>query len=393
MLGIILTENYRFFSISDVIADDDFFHPTHADIFKACKENILENRPVSPVILKDKFDNDYLVGLISSYVSPLNITEYARIIADLSARRRILQTATELIERIKDDDVPAHELVSDVVQRFSAETPVSDIVKTKKQIAIQFLESLDKPKECFSTGIPALDKVMGGGLYAGFTYGLAGAEKRGKTTLAHTISHNLNQNRVLHAYVALEMGVIQIEARNQARMAGVNSLAFLQDDIRNNVDLKRRIAQNINDCPDSTLYLNMPGSNFGSIQTELSRLITKHKIKGFVIDYWQLIGGGNKGQMRSEFLFDVAQWLANFARKHGVFCILLSQVNREGSMFGSSGIEKACDQLYTIELSESGEDLWLKMTHSRYTPLCDVGSINNPFLTVNKKSGPYVMEI
>lgn len=406
LLGIIMTDNSLIWDVCDIVKPSDFFEKYNADLFEACVEKIISGGVASPVSLQLKFANhpelagengkNYMVSLLDAFFSKLNLKEYAVRIADLSGRRRLLQMAEDVLETVTSDPRPANDITSDIISRFSDNSPKSEIAQTKKQVAKIFLESLEKPKDCYKTGLNCLDSAMGGGVFAGFTYGLAGQEKRGKTTLAHTISHNLNQSGVLHAYIALEMGSIQIEARNQARMAGVNSLAFLQESMRSNLDVKRRIAENIEACPDNTIYLNMAGGSLMQIQSELLKLISKQKIKGFILDYWQLVTGVPKGQTKSDFLFDVAQWMANFSKKHDIFCILLSQINREGLMFGSSGIEKACDQLYTIELPEVEgitRDLWLKMTHSRYTPIFDVGSSQNPALTVNTKAGPFIEDI
>ena len=406
LLGIILSENQLIWDICDILKPSDFFEKYNGDIYEACVEKIISGGVASPISLQLKFSahpelggdagKSYLAMLLGEFLTKLNLKDYAIVIADLAGRRRLIQMAQDVLDTVTIDPRPAQDIASDIISRFSDNAPKSEIAQTKKQVALQFLESLEKPKNCYKTGLNCLDSAMGGGVFAGFTYGLAGQEKRGKTTLAHTISHNLNQIGVLHAYIALEMGSMQIEAKNQARMVGVNSLAFLQESMRSNLDVKRRIAENINSCPDNTIYLNMAGGSLMQIQTELLKLISKQKIKGFILDYWQLVTGVPKGQTKSDFLFEVAQWMANFSKKHDIFCILLSQVNREGAMFGSSGIEKACDQLYTIELPEVEgltRDLWLKMTHSRYTPIYDVGSPQSPALTVNTKAGPFIEDI
>ena len=198
----------------------------------------------------------------------------------------------------------------------------------------------------------------------------------------------------MHAYVALEMGSVQIEQRNLARMAGVNSLKFLNN--KKDPDLIRKVYEIAQDTPDFTLYLDMPGATLDQLQVELARMISKHRIKGFILDYWQLVEGQQKGETEEKHLRNVAQWVANFSRKHGVWCLILSQVNDEGKLFAGKGLVKACDQLYVIELAETISDqqeLWLKMTHSRYTPLGDVGTKDRPALFVNKRSGPFMDQV
>jgi hypothetical protein len=86
--------------------------------------------------------------------------------------------------------------------------------------------------------------------------------------------------------------------------------------------------------------------------------------------------------------------MANYGRRHGLWCILLAQMNREGNLFGGNGLRKACDQLYMIETcgeySEYGR--WLRMDASRYTFKGDIGSEQLPSLMLNTSEGPYFIE-
>ena len=410
LLGIILIENHRIWDVADIITKEDFYSNVHGEIYQDCLDMIRDNKQASPTLLAPKYKthpeleavsgkgngNVYLVDLMMGVISKLNTKDYAESISDFAQRRRLLDVVNMIRDRIPDTDTQASEIVSDAIKNFAEKMPTNAAIKTKRQVAKEAIDALELPPACYSTGMRPLDMAMGGGMYQGFTYGIAGQEKRGKTTLAHTISSNLNDNGVLHAYIALEMGARQIEQRNIARKVGFNSLKFMQESTRDDKRLMREISEAATNCPDNTLYLDMAGATLAMIQMELNRLITRYKIKGFVLDYWQLVGGCPKHQTKSDFWYEVAQWVANFARKHGLFCILLAQVNRDGGIFGSSGLEKACDQLYQIELAnENGlrRDIWLKMTHTRYTMLGDVGSESAPLLTTNTTHGPFIEEL
>lgn len=396
LIGCIFAKNEIMLDVAGIITAEDFMLPVHGEIFTDMQERINRGATASPVTLKAKFDNHpdlhgmpfYLAELASHVVSTVNAPEYANLIADLSEKRRMAKLIEEAQMALQGGDIIS--VRTNLLAGLESSTRKSDFVKTKQQVAIEAMKTLELPKTCNPVGIASLDKAMSGGLYHGFTYGFAAQEKMGKTTLAHTISHNLNNSGVKHAYIALEMGAAQIEQRNMARDIGVNSLKFL-----NNPDsIKKDAAKYISTLQDNTLYLDMPACHFTQIKSEIMRLVAKKKVDGFILDYWQLIGGGEED--RPAFLYKSVQWIADFCRKHGVWSIVVAQLNRDGKLYGSSGLEKACDQLYTIGAAEDNyhqDARFMKMTHSRYTPTVDIGNPEYPRFLINKIKGPYMEEI
>lgn len=401
LLGCLLVENSKFYDAYGIVKPEDFFYPAHSAIFQKIHERVDEGKNASPVTLKVYFEQNkdledvggagYLADLAGNVVSLSNAKDYAETVAELSSRRGLILALEEARALLGDGTSDPSEIRANLAAKLE-KTGKSVFARSKRDVAAAAVEALKMPKRCFKTGLPALDHAMAGGLYAGYTYGLCAPEKRGKTTFAHTISYNLNEAGIDHAYIALEMGSEQIEQRNIARAIGLNSMAFLSEN--KSTELLRKAADSAVTCPDHTLYLDMPGCSFNQIKAELSALVVKKKITGFILDYWQLVGGCPDRQSKADFLYDVAQWCANFARRHGLWCIVLSQVNREGKVFGSAGLEKACDQLYFIEACEGMDKmLWLNQTHSRYTPTCRIGDEHTPKFTINTKSGPHIQEV
>lgn len=376
LLSAIMADNNCFWEIHGAVRAEDFSSPVHGEIFQRCADLIIEGKSATPITLSHAFANHpdlqtvggsaYLAELLASVITVVNAPDYARVIADLAERRSTLAMIEDAKRALVSEDRTAAEITAELVKSIAENSGKSSSIKTKREVAMEAIGAIQLPPDCYPTGLACLDKVMGGGLYAGYTYGLAGAEKRGKTTLAHTISHNLNEAGILHAYIALEMGSRQIEQRNLARMADVNSLKFLQPNTRNDTVLLQKVSRLAAAVKNNTLYLDMPGGTLDQIQVELSRMVSKHRIKGFILDYWQLVEGQQKGETEERHLRRVSQWLANFSRKHGIWCILLSQVNADGNLFVGKGLVKACDQLYIIELADAEsqeQEIWLKMTH------------------------------
>jgi len=329
---------------------------------------------------------DYLRSLLDWCVvaQTETILSYARVVKEAAAKRRILATCDVIKAQ---PEMSAAEMLAMMADAIEGETDAAAI-RSGEEVYREILKSLDGPAAVYPTGLHRLDTGMGGGLYPGFTYGLCGAEKAGKTTLAHTISYNLDKQGIPHLYVALEMGSAQIEQRNLARDAGINSLRFLEDRAgaaRSIVGLRPR---------QHVRYLDAPGSTAAEILNGVSSALAKHQIKGFIVDYWQLVQGQQPRETEEKHLRHVAQSFANFGRRHGLWCILLAQMNADGKLFGGNGLRKACDQLYMIEQIEGHQhDRWLRMDASRYTLRLDIGSDTSPALVMNVREGPHFYAI
>lgn len=377
---------------------EHFAHPLHGEIFEKIREYVLSGRIASPVILKDVFASnpyiqdvgiEYLADMMQSVLTTANNSEYEKIIKDLATKRIISEKLNNALNdlRSEDGEKVAAKVAIDIQDSFIS----GGKAKTKTEVHEEIIKDLTQPKNFTPTGLDRLDEAMGGGLYQGWTYGLAGAEKSGKTTFAYTISSNINDAGTKHAYVALEMGSKQIEERNLARREGFNAMKFL--DKRNRPhDFEERVKRN--NYVDNTYYLDMAGASIQDIFSELLPLIYKYKIEGAIIDYLQIIGGRNNSGTEEAHYRAIAQMFADFGRKHGIFILILAQLNKDNDLFMGGGLTKACDQLYFIQRCEEGyasdNHRWLKMRASRYTPMGDLGDESNPSFLIRTDIGSFV---
>jgi len=286
---------------------------------------------------------------------------------------------------------PLAPLMAEVMQMFEQLDGGEGISRTKHQVVEAVIQRLGRTTNADSTGIRSIDLVMQGGLHRGRTYGLAAREKRGKTTLAHSISDNLNRAGILHAYVALEMGSEEIEMRQLAREMRINSLGFLG---MTTPSFQAQAAATGLAAPNSTIYVDLPGASFTELKAEISRVRMRNKhLHGVILDYWQLVTGKEKNSTEEAHLRAVAQWCADFGRKHNLWMIVIAQLNEDGNLFGGRGLRKACDQLYFLMREPDSDVAWLKMDSSRYTPLGDAGSESFPALLFNRTHGPYFCDL
>jgi len=146
--------------------------------------------------------------------------------------------------------------------------------------------------------------------------------------------------------------------------------------------------------PKNVIYRNAPALTFDELKQCLDESVSKFKIKGLILDYWQLVGGKPKSKSNSEHLDEVAQWIADYCRKKDLFSIVFAQINQEGNTRGGEGIRLAFDQVYELKApkddpSRSGR--WLEMRDTRYTKWINIGSDETSKLFLQEK-GLYFQE-
>lgn len=357
------------------LSEVDFAYQEHWEIY-----NMLQDGKEFVDFLSTKY-SDYMTAIRDCSI-PADVStqeQNALALKELSRKRKLFVAAEHAMEKLESET--STDIVSFLRNTIDDNSP-DEGIKTNKQVRETILKNLEMPPDNYSTGIKCLDEAMGGGLYQGFTYGFAGAEKSGKTTLAHTISFNLD---CPHVYFAMEMGSMQIEQRNISRQLKFNPLKFLHSasNLRNTVHTAQP--------KDNIYYCDAIGYTVEKITQAALMAKIKHGIKGFIVDYWQLIQG--KSHTEEAHLRHVAQHIANFARKNGLWCILLAQMNTEGKLFGGNGLRKACDQLYMIHHCESPETgRWLQMDASRYTLKTDIGNEDCPEIYLETREGLYFRE-
>ncbi len=397
LLGALLRNPSTWTRIAGMLKPDDFWTGVHGRMFEHIKTAHESGQRPDAVTLAPVFERDedlsehgggrqYIAALVANVVSIGNVESYVKHIRELSNRRRFASSLESAHSKMFDLAEPMAPLLAETMSLLEQLDGGEGISRTKHEVVEAVVQRLGRTTAADSTGIRIIDQVMQGGLHRGRTYGIAAREKRGKTTLAHSISDNLNRAGISHAYVALEMGSEEIEQRQIARAMRINSLAFLGE---TTPSFQTQVATTGFSAPNSTIYVDLPGASFMELKAEIARVRMRNKIHGVILDYWQLVTGREKNATEESHLRAVAQWCADFGRKHNVWMIVIAQLNEEGNLFGGRGLRKACDQLYFLMREPDADAAWLKMDSSRYTPLGDAGSEAYPGLRFNRGSGPY----
>lgn len=379
--------------------------PVHRRIYAEIYERTLAGEPVSVAALKPIFDNDpslkdigggiYLTRLMAQF-TPASPESMALELRDLHKRQElaaVCQAIAAECENLQGRDL--EQIVAELASNAVSMLDVSKKkIKREHEVIAEIIDDLKHQPDLCSTGLKWLDEAMGGGLHAGKAYGFAARKKVGKTSLAGTISYNLSLANIPHLFICGEMGDKEIQQRISARATDSYTSAFTGEYGRS-TDFSRKITQNWAEAQKrrGVMFYNSPGITFNELRATLLMAVNKHKIKGFILDYWQLVGGKPKGKSTSEHLDEVAQWVAEFGRRYGVWSITMAQINQEGNTRGGEGIRLAFDQVYQLHREDvTMPDAWIEMMDTRYTKWMNIGSKDAPCLVLMEK-GSYFAEI
>lgn len=404
LLGCVLAENGWLDRLPH-LATGHFFAPVHQRLFDAILRTRQGGVEANAQTLREQFARDedltpvggagYLVKLTGAALGVANPPGQAAYIVSLAKRRELILGCLEAVRLAATDfEQPPEEIAARVGATVDAVAAEADAMRVldNYEVTERIIEDLKSRKAPTPTGLPVLDAAMGGGLYAGRSYGFAARKKVGKTVMASTISFNLNQRGVRHLFICGEMGPQEIHERCLARALNVYPSVFRGSD-RDAPWFLSRIAEHITRENRCVFYQNAPGLTFDKLRRYVSAAIHRHRVQGVILDYWQLVGGKPRSKSTAEHLDEVAQWIADFCREHGLWSVTMAQINQEGNTRGGEGIRLAFDQVYElIREDETMPQAWLKMLDTRYTPWMNVGSKERPGLYMNER-GPFFEQL
>lgn len=401
LIGCILL-NPQSFGLMQFLTPPDFHSPAMRMTFEAMQECYDKGEPISPITVRPRVKNlalfedvggfaKYIVQMMAFSGAVLDPMEYAKYVHELGYKRRLLEICNETTEAIcSQNDTEAGDThaarMRDGIEAAQTGSQM-DLFIDNHSVIEQVMRGLQRENFCYPTGLSKLDKAMDGGLYPGKAYGFCARKKTGKSALAATISANLNAAKTDHLLICGEMSAQEIQQRILNRYSETWPTAF-RTGYGKSDDFNKRMSSAIGVIPRHTFYYNAPGLTFASLRRSVSAAIERKKCKGFILDYWQLVGGKQKGQSTSEHLDEVAQWVADYCRKRDVWAVVMAQLNQDDNTRGSEGIRLAFDQVYSLVRKDLGQPhASLDMLETRYTEWCNIDGL------MLDGHGPYFKEV
>lgn len=403
ILGSILINNRAYLQCKPVLRAQHFYNPVHARLYEAVAEMIEADRLADHLTMINVLNQEpgiapeegrkYIGSLARAAETILNVSNYAVHVRDLCHKRLIAESCIAALQRTGSGDptIAPSKILTELDRDLKLITKdmIDDLIHPVGDVMRRLQSIVERKVEPISTGLYDLDKALDGGLRVGDLYGIEASHGSFKTGTLGTFALAMMKSRVPFLFVTLEMADAMILARLVSAETGCNARRLMDPDASE--EATRRIdgfAQAYGDVPG--YFAHRPGITRDALASLISSAVSRFGVKVVFVDYWQRIKGRPVNQVKSEFLEDVADWMADFAAVEQVAVVMASQLNRQGQGFGSGGLDRASAFLAHLKKVEGKdrivgdfEAMWLEVAKSRFSLTGDIGDENNPAFRID----------
>ena len=366
VLGVCFLNKYALEKVCEEVDSSMFYNDANKKIFAALLELYKTNTPIDITTVKNELDKqknlnaigglDYLSEIIDSVATTANLDSYIKIIKEKSIRRKLIDTATDIITNTYEEEKDlsllldeSEKKVLDVARaRTTSEfTPISEALRR----AQEHLEIIAKNKSAITgleTGFYELDKATSG-LHEGELIILAARPGMGKTAFALNIATNaaFTTDKAI-AVFNLEMSAEQLVNRMISSVGSIEG-EKLKTGMLSHTDWKK-YNEAMSELADTNIYIEDNASiTSAEIKAKCRRLASSEKgLALVVIDYLQLVTSGGRSESRQVEVSDISRAFKTMAMELKVPVIALAQLNRSAEQ------RKESNQPRLADLRESG---------------------------------------
>jgi replicative DNA helicase len=366
LLGALLYDNEVYHRVSGIVKAKHFYNPIHVRIYDSISTLIEHGKLADAIVLKNRFSQDetlidiggveYLALLLDSAPPGVTAPEYAKLIFDMAMRRELIRLGDEIKNNAEnpDSDLDAQ---SQITQAESHLFNLAEIGGTQSGFVSfenALIQSIEMASAAFtrdgnlsgmSTGLVDLDRQLGGFHHSDLII-LAGRPSMGKSSLALNIAFNMAKKHRMErdengiektvdggvvAFFSLEMSAEQLATRLLAEHSGVPSHRIRRGDI--NAEQYEHIRDSADEISRIPLHIDDTGGlSIGALAARARRLKRMVGLDCLIIDYLQLLTGGNSMNSQTNRVQEVSmitQSLKSLAKELDVPVLALAQLSRQ----------------------------------------------------------------
>lgn len=344
LLGALLVDPDALVKVADLIRPESFYNPSHNIIYAAIEQLYEKRQPVDAITLTsqlkkmkklDEAGGTAALAHLSNILSTAaNVVEYAKVVAALYVKRRIISISGELTEQAFDDSKESNDVLDFAEQKVFAisQSNGSRAFTSIKDTLVESFERLDELQRNggelrgVPTGFADLDQLLAGMQKSNLLI-LAARPGMGKTAFALNIAHHAvvtSKKRV--GVFSLEMSREELVDRLLVSQADIDAWRLKTGRLDQQDFMKLSDAMGV--LADAQLFIDdSPGLTIFEMRTRARRLMTEHHIDFLIVDYLQLAQGRTKDN-RVQEVGEISQGLKNIARELKIPVLALAQLSR-----------------------------------------------------------------
>ena len=366
VLGALMLENDAIEAVIDIISGNTFDKSGHAKIFQAIVGLHHKSEPIDMMTVTNALrasgelefvGGAYAVAELTQRVnSAANIVYHSRILAQYAIKRGLIDLGSQMVNAAYDDTMDVFELL-DTTEQNLFEISEQNIKKEYQKFSHVLFDTFEemeaqKDREEGFVGVPsgfsALDALTKGWQNSDLVI-IAARPGMGKTSFVLSAMRNAAvQFEKGVAIFSLEMSAQQLAKRVLACESGI-SAERMKDAKQLTPQEWDRLLQAATQLEKAPMYVDdTPSLSILELRAKCRRLKAKNDIGLIIIDYLQLMSGGEKDFNREQEISKISRSLKQLAKELDVPVLALSQLSRAVETRGSDKRPKLSD------LRESG---------------------------------------
>ena len=400
LLGALLINPEAYHEVADGLAADDFFIHRHRFIWQALKQLVDNRQPVDFLTMTEELESSgrlveiggpaYLTALINGTPTSLHAQAYAQIISEYAIRRNLLQSAHTIAQVAYQQEAPLADVL-ETVEKSLFQASQRGLARPIQPFA-DLLDAVYDRTEALSqssqlsgipSGFPELDRLTDGFQPSDLIV-LAGRPGMGKTGFALGVAYRAARRHGKHvAIFTLEMNSGQLVYRLLTQELAIDSQRLRAGRMSKEEWFEFRAARE--GFAKLPIYLDdTPALTPAQLRSRCRKLRRDFGLDLVVIDYLQLMAGGERFENRVMEVGHISRQLKLLARELNIPILAAAQLSR--------AVEQRQDKRPVLaDLRESGnieQDADLVMFLYRPDIYSEMDRTQAELILAKQRSGP-----
>jgi replicative DNA helicase len=348
VLGALMLEKDALTTVIDILKPHSFYKDGHQRIYKAINNLFDKSEPIDQLTVVQELREmgelesaggvGYVAGLTMHINSAAHVESHARKILEAAIKRELIRNASDVLRDAYEDTMDVFELLDSTEKAIFqiSEDNMRKGVDSMADLMVKAIKELEEKKHQKDglTGVPsgfsALDRVTSGWQPSDLVI-IAARPGMGKTAFVVSAMRNAAvEFKKPVAIFSLEMSSLQLVNRLISAEAELDSEKIKKGNL---ADYEwQQLNHKISSLSTAPIFIDdTPALSIRELRAKCRRLKSQHDIQMIIIDYLQLMSGGEGGRPggnREQEIASISRALKGLAKELNVPVLALSQLSR-----------------------------------------------------------------